>query len=42
VGLSGLIASVAAGQLYDKVGHPAVFAVAAIFVFLGSFFLVLF
>lgn len=42
VGLSGLVASVAAGQLYDKVGHPAVFAVAAIFVFLGSFFLVLF
>ncbi len=36
VGLSGLVASVAAGQIYDKLGHPMVFATAAIFVFAGG------
>ncbi len=36
VGISGLVASVAAGQVYDKVGHPMVFATAAIFVFFGT------
>ena len=39
VGLSGLIASVLAGQIYDKIGHPAVFLTAAVFVALGSVFL---
>ena len=39
VGLSGLAASIIAGQIYDKVGHSAVFAVAAVFVFLGAMFL---
>lgn len=36
VGVSGLIASIIAGQLYDKVGHSAVFLTAAAFVGLGS------
>jgi MFS family permease len=36
VGVSGLVASLIAGQLYDKVGHPAVFLTAAAFVGLGS------
>jgi len=40
VGLSGLIASISAGQIYDKVGHATVFATAAIFVFIGSVLLV--
>ena len=39
VGISGLIASITAGQLYDKVGHPAVFLTAAGFVGLGSILL---
>lgn len=36
VGLSGLIASIIAGILYDKVGHSAVFLAAAAFVALGT------
>lgn len=36
VGLSGLIASILAGQIYDRIGHATVFATAAIFVFIGS------
>lgn len=40
VGLSGLVASITAGQLYDKVGHATVFATAAIFVFAGTILLV--
>lgn len=40
VGLSGLIASVTAGLIYDHIGHATVFATAAIFVFLGSMFLI--
>ncbi|MGA2910291.1 MAG: MFS transporter [Candidatus Microgenomates bacterium] len=36
VGISGLIASITAGLLYDKVGHPAVFLTAGAFVLLGS------
>jgi MFS family permease len=36
VGLSGLIASILAGQLYDKAGHPAVFLTAAAFVAAGG------
>lgn len=39
VGFSGLIASVLAGQIYDRIGHATVFATAAIFVFLGGVFL---
>lgn len=39
VGLSGLVASITAGQLYDKVSHPAVFLTAATFVAVGSFLL---
>jgi len=35
VGLSGLIASVVAGQLWDKVSHTAVFIYGAIFSFVG-------
>ena len=42
VGLSGLIASILAGIIYDKVGHPAVFLVAAIFVAAGSLLLIIF
>lgn len=36
VGISGLIASILAGLIYDRIGHATVFATAAIFVFLGS------
>lgn len=36
VGLSGLIASIVAGQLWDKVNHPAVFMFGAISAVLGS------
>jgi MFS family permease len=36
VGLSGLVASVVAGQLWDKLGHPAVFIFGAIFATFGS------
>lgn len=41
VGLSGLIASIAAGQLWDNVTHSAVFVYGAIFATLGSFALLL-
>lgn len=41
VGLSGLVASLSAGLLWDKIGHPAAFIFAAVFASLGSFFLVL-
>jgi len=37
VGLSGLIASLMAGIIYDKISHPAVFITSAIFVSIGSF-----
>lgn len=36
VGLSGFAASLTAGLLYDKVGHPTVFLVAAFFAGIGS------
>ncbi len=36
IGLSGLIASITAGQLWDKAGHPAVFLYAAAFALFGS------
>jgi MFS family permease len=36
VGLLGLTASVAAGLLWDRVGHPAVFYYGAIFALVGS------
>lgn len=36
VGLTGLIASVVAGQLWDKVGHWAVFVYGAVFAVFGS------
>ncbi len=39
VGLSGLVASLTAGLIYDKVSHQAVFLVASIFVALGSILL---
>lgn len=35
VGLSGLVASITAGQLWDKISHPAVFWYAAAFAFAG-------
>lgn len=36
VGLSGLIASIVAGQLWDRVNHPAVFMFGAVSAILGS------
>lgn len=42
VGLSGMVASITAGQLYDKVSHQAVFLFAASFVALGSLSLLFF
>ncbi len=36
IGISGLIASVVAGLLWDKVSHPAVFIYGAFFAILGS------
>lgn len=36
VGFSGLVASILAGQIYDRIGHATVFATAAIFVFIGG------
>lgn len=41
IGLSGLIASIVAGQLWDKASHPAVFIYGASFAILGSFALLL-
>ncbi len=41
VGLSGLVAGILAGLIYDKIGHTTVFATAAIFVFFGGVFLLL-
>lgn len=37
VGLSGLLASLVAGQLWDKAGHPAVFLYGAFFAVMGIF-----
>lgn len=42
VGLSGLLASLVAGQLWDKVGHSAVFFYGAFFAVIGVFSLLLF
>ncbi len=39
IGLSGLVASIVAGLLWDKVGHSAVFIYAAFFAGIGSIFL---
>lgn len=39
VGLSALVASIVAGQLYDRVSHTSVFIFASIFVALGTLFL---
>ncbi len=36
IGLSGLVASLTAGLLWDKIGHPAVFVYAATFAGMGS------
>lgn len=36
VGLSGLFASIVAGQLWDRVNHPAVFMYGAVFAVIGS------
>lgn len=41
IGLSGLVANIAAGLLWDKVGHPTVFIYAAFFAGIGSIFLLL-
>lgn len=41
LGLSGLLASIVAGQLWDKVSHQAVFVYGAIFAVLGSFCLLI-
>ncbi len=42
VGLSSLVASITAGLVYDKIGHPAVFLIASAFVGLGSLMLLFF
>lgn len=42
VGLSGLVASITAGIIWDRVGHSAVFIFAAIFAALGSILLYFF
>lgn len=42
VGLSGLVSGLTAGQIYDRVGHSSVFAIAAVFVALGSITLLFF
>lgn len=42
IGLSGLIASIVAGLLWDKTSHPAVFIYGAIFASLGSIALLFF
>jgi MFS family permease len=41
VGLSGLIASIVAGQLWDKVGHTAVFLYGAAFSIIGIISLII-
>ena len=41
VGLSGLMASTAAGQLWDHVSHAAVFLYGSVFSFLGIIFLLI-
>lgn len=42
VGISNLLASIIAGQLWDKIGHPAVFIFGAVFAILGTFALIIF
>lgn len=42
IGLSGLVASIIAGQLWDKISHPAVFIYGASFATLGSLALLIF
>jgi MFS family permease len=37
VGFSGMAASILAGIVYDKIGHPAVFLSASVFAIIGSF-----
>lgn len=41
IGLSSLIASIVAGQLWDKINHPAVFIYGAIFAIIGTIALVI-
>lgn len=41
VGITGLFASIVAGELWDKVNHPAVFVFGAVFAILGTFALLL-
>jgi MFS family permease len=41
IGLSGLIASAVAGQLWDRVGHAAVFLYGAVFALIGAIALLL-
>lgn len=42
IGITGLIASLVAGELWDKVGHTSVFIYGAIFAVIGSLALMLF
>jgi MFS family permease len=42
VGITGLVASIVAGLLWDKVGHVSVFIYGALFAILGSFTLLFF
>lgn len=41
VGLAGLIASVVAGQLWDRVSHPSVFIYGAVFSMIGIIALII-
>jgi MFS family permease len=41
VGISGLISSTLAGQLWDNIGHAAVFILGAVFSFIGAAFLLI-
>ncbi len=42
IGVTGLVASIVAGQLWDKAGHPAVFIFGAAFAFVGIVSLLIF
>ena len=36
IGVTGLIASIVAGELWDRVGHPSVFIFGTVFAILGT------
>ena len=42
IGITGLIASIVAGELWDTVGHTSVFVYGAFFAVVGTFALMLF